>query len=466
IASYLYPDPETKARLTGARNTNVAPVWLRRPQVHVLLTTYDRVFAHELAHVFSRSFGLPVLKASLAVGLVEGFAVALEPPDGLPTPHEQVAVAMQSGFRADQGLDSTLAGVLVSRLSPLGFWTGRGAVSYTMMGSFVRYLLDAYGAERLKRVYATAHFEEVYGKPVRVLAQEWQAYVQGLPFIDRSAGELVARRFSIPSLFEKRCPHYVPVYLRFYRRGRQALAAGDTAQARRLIETSLQQQPVFDRTLAAWASLRLAAGASAEVIARLDTLSPERMTPSLAVRLGDAWALEGRVEEAQSRFDTALMRLPGYAHEQRALILLRKSLAGHSAILRIITSGWPDEEQAGRLVAFRDSIPAAGVAEALLWGRAGHHEYALDRLIGTPPVDGAQESEMQRNTLHRQRLVWLARQYYGAGRPDSAAFYAEEAARRARDMGDLNGAAFLRDFVVKMHWVRQEGRYSDSSSGP
>src|SRR5690606_14600175 len=43
IASYLYPDPETKARLTGARYTNVAPVWLARPQVHVLAGAYDDV---------------------------------------------------------------------------------------------------------------------------------------------------------------------------------------------------------------------------------------------------------------------------------------------------------------------------------------------------------------------------------------------------------------------------------------
>ena len=41
IASYLYPNVVTKARLTGARTTNVAPVWLRRPQVHVLLTAYE-----------------------------------------------------------------------------------------------------------------------------------------------------------------------------------------------------------------------------------------------------------------------------------------------------------------------------------------------------------------------------------------------------------------------------------------
>ena len=151
IASYLYPDADTKARLTGARTTNVAPTWLARPQVHVLAPAYAQVFPHELAHVFSRSFGLPLIRASWSIGLVEGLAVALEPPRGLPTPHEQVAARAMLQLR--EGASPGLAADLAGRLSPVGFWTGRGAVSYTMLGSFVRYLLDAYGAARLRSVY-------------------------------------------------------------------------------------------------------------------------------------------------------------------------------------------------------------------------------------------------------------------------------------------------------------------------
>src|SRR5690606_20126435 len=82
IATYLYPDAETKAALTGARQTSVAPVWLPRPQMHLLLARFDASFGHELVHVFSREFGLPLLRASPAVGLVEGLAVALAPPGG------------------------------------------------------------------------------------------------------------------------------------------------------------------------------------------------------------------------------------------------------------------------------------------------------------------------------------------------------------------------------------------------
>lgn len=162
VASYLYPDAATKARLTGARATSVAPVWLPQPQMHMLLDRYATSFGHELAHVFSRQFGLPVIHASWAVGLVEGLAVALEPPDGRPTPREQVSAAWTGSADATDALAEQVA----ARLHPLGFWTGRGAVSYTTMGSFVRFLLDRYGAERLRAVYARANFEAVYGRPL------------------------------------------------------------------------------------------------------------------------------------------------------------------------------------------------------------------------------------------------------------------------------------------------------------
>ena len=453
IASYLYPDEATKARLTGARLTNVAPVWLRRPQVHVLLPVYDRVFAHELAHVFSRAFGLPVLKASLSVGLVEGLAVALEPPDGRPTPHEQVAAAALQRLAAGREDAPTLADDLAARLTPMGFWTGRGAVSYTTMGSFARYLLDAYGPTRLKRVYARANFEAVYGKPLGVLAQEWQRYVLAQTVVDRAAGDYVSVRFSIPSLFERPCPHYVPPFLRAYRQGAVALAAQDSTGALGRFETSLRHQPAFGPSLAAWAQLKLADNAADDVAARLDTLDSDLWTPALAVRLGDAYAVLGQPALARARYDAALERLPIYAREQIALIVMRKSLADDQKILHILTSGFSLEERARRLAAYEAASPVAGMLEAMLWATAGRFEQAAERLRTTPVADEAEPLPGRQNVLRWQRLVWLAAWHHQAGDPATAAAYAREAARSFHQAGAFNAAARMTDFEAKMEWV-------------
>ncbi|PSQ83514.1 MAG: hypothetical protein BRD40_01945 [Bacteroidetes bacterium QS_1_65_9] len=258
IASYLYPDEETKARLTGARETSVAPVWLDRPQVHLLQSAYAESFGHELVHTFSREFGLPVLNASRSVGLVEGLAVAFEPPHGRPAPADQVSASLFLGENDDEGKPSGLAEGVAARLSPLSFWTGRAAVGYTTMGAFVRFLAQRYGTDKLRAVYAQANFEDVYGTSARALADEWETALLKRRTVARAAGALAERRFSRPSLFEAACPHHVPPFVRAYRAGRSALAAGDTSAARSRFRRALRRKPAFEAARVSAARLLLA----------------------------------------------------------------------------------------------------------------------------------------------------------------------------------------------------------------
>ena len=452
ITSYLYPDPDTKARLTGARYTNVAPVWLRRPQTHVLLDFYTEVFPHELAHVFSREFGLPVLHASVAVGLVEGFAVAMEPPDGLPTPHEQVSVVAAERRMAGAGAAS-LADDLAARFSPFGFWTGRGAVSYTTMGSFVRYLLDAYGPDRFKQAYATATFEAVYGKPVEALASEWVAFVEALPHVDRSAGTLTRRRFSRLSIFEKPCPHHVPRYRRAYQRGDRALAAEDTARALAFFEEALRLQPRYEPALAAWARLTLAAGEAEVVVARLDTVVQVAQIPSLVVPLGDAYGVLGQPAEAKALYDSVLVRLPTYASETTALLVMRKSLASHPGLLRTLTAGGDAAVQARMLEAQADTLPTARMMAALRWAEAGAFERAASLLQNTTLPLAYDASTAKQGMLHRQRLVWLAQAEARAGDYAAALATIQQVIPLFQQAGDFNAAARWQAFARKMVWL-------------
>ncbi|MEL7170048.1 MAG: hypothetical protein AAGN64_11935, partial [Bacteroidota bacterium] len=184
IQSFVYPDPDTKARLTGARTTSVAPVWLGKPQVHLLEDRIASSLTHELAHAFSREFG-GILNASWSIGLVEGLAVAVEPPDGLPDPTAQVAAALRiAASDSDVGLGSgaeELARAIVQTQSLAGFWGGRAAVSYTTMGAFVGWLLDSYGAAPVRAVYPSLDYEGVFGVPLGTLALRWARHIEAQP---------------------------------------------------------------------------------------------------------------------------------------------------------------------------------------------------------------------------------------------------------------------------------------------
>jgi hypothetical protein len=466
IASYLYPSEDVKARLTGARETSVSPVWLERPQVHLLRSAYGRSFGHELVHVFSRTFGMPVLNASPAVGLVEGLAVAFEPPQGRPPPADQVAAAALMAANDRLGGASLAEGV-AARFSPFGFWVGRGAVSYTTMGAFVRFLARRYGPRKLRAVYAWANFEEVYGKSARALAEEWEQALGSRRSVALSAGPLAATRFSQPSLFEEECPHYVPPHVRAYRRGREALDGDDTTAARAAFREALAEKPAFEAARVRLARLRLEGkgGKQARTPRRraMRALRLLRAAPdsnahgrSFHTAWADAQAMRGRPAAARQRYDRALAQLLPYRHAARARLLLRRALAGRPRLIAAVASAGASQEKTRRLRrrANEDGTlpPAAAVLRAALLAEEKQYRPAARVLAAVPPVD-VLPSESARGEVRRQRLAWRAQWTYRAGRPGRAARLGRRVADAYRAFGDRDEAARWKAFAAKMQWV-------------
>jgi hypothetical protein len=433
IQSYIYPNPDVKGRLTGARTTSVTPVWLSTPQMHLL---YDRVsgsLGHELAHVVSRPYGLPGLNASWAPGLIEGWAVALEPPSPAPAPDDLVRTAATTDTTAT--LTAT-ARAVAGRLSPWGFWTGRGAVSYATMGSFVKFLLDRYGPEKLKRVYAWGHFEAVYGRPLRSLAAEWAAHLRRAPVVARDAHGVVARQFTKPSLFETECPHYVPPARQHLQDARRAARRRDSTQMVAHLRRALTIQPQFAAAHEALAQVRLAQGQSGAVRRQLDTLAAATRTVGLRVALADARALDGKVQAARALYAKAHAKTPSYAHGLRARLMLRDAVAARPSVLRVLVSGDSASIQARRLGAIGDGEPAVRAWRAVRWMDAKRYGSALSGWRRAERAVRPQRPRGWRRAWALQRIAWGARAALRAGSTDVARRWAERAARQARLLGD------------------------------
>ena len=459
IQSFIYPDAETKDWLTGSRNTSVAPVWLREPQMHILIDVFDRVFPHELGHVFSREFGLPVIHASLSVGLVEGLAVSLEPADGRPSPHEQVltAVALSTPPGGALAFEQTIG--LADRLSPLGFWTGRGAVSYTTMGSFVQFLAEKYGYERVMDAYAGSNFESVFGKSIDELVAEWETRLSAIPQIDRSTHAYVTRRFSVPSLFEKRCPHHLPAYERNFRNGISALVKEDTLGALNFLEMSIAEAPAFEDAINAWAAIKISQHEEAPVISRIrsifvDPAEKQRAssTAGIWVQLGDALALAGQPVDAMAAFDSALVRLPLYAHQQRGLVLLRIALAGEAEVQYIIRSPQSALEKVKALDTLQIDNPDIQLLQAVLLTVKEAHEPAL---IYLKKFQGNTETGEVKPDIEHLVSILSIHLNYRTGELQTAMEEARALARQFSAHGALNSANQYTDFADKMSYIVQ-----------
>ncbi len=195
VQSYIYTSSEQKKRLVGARGTSVED-----PLGHGFHINYEDfphpVMKHELAHVLTADWH-PILKVSLKIGMHEGIAVAADWDEGKLTAHQW--------SRAMQQLEIA---PMMSQIMGLGFWGQSSSQSYTLAGSFVRFLIEKYGVEKARRVFPTGNFKKVYSKSLAELEREWRGFLETVPLTEADLA-IAAHRFNRPSVFQKPCAHEI-----------------------------------------------------------------------------------------------------------------------------------------------------------------------------------------------------------------------------------------------------------------
>lgn len=290
IAVYLYPDSDQKHRYIGTANTNIAKPWLR--EIHLTTATFTGSFRHELVHIIAGEFGLPLLRASLRMGLNEGLAVSTDWDEGMFTPHQYAAAIAREG-----GLDeaSTL-------FTMTGFASRSSTFAYLVTGSFIRYLTDRFGIDRVRDVFGSGNFVTVFGEPLDVLMGEWKAFLRTVDATEIPAMTVEAL-FSTPSIFYKTCPRTVAEQ---NRNAAAALRERRFEDAERLFAESF-------RNASAATSLRgmyhamIASGRAPNVIVHYDSLTKGsllRTNPAILLVLGDAYTISGERNNAAAVYGT------------------------------------------------------------------------------------------------------------------------------------------------------------------
>ncbi len=208
LGSYYFSDRDQKARWMGARDVEMAKPWRR--EIYLDHRSFPHgSLRHEIAHAVASEFGDPWFGVAMhriygipfaSPGLIEGLAVAIDWPGGYDrlTPHEAVRALVTMGKRPS-----------IAQLLSLQFFTFSSATGYTTAGSFLRFLLDTYGAERLRALYRSGgEFYASYGKPLSVLEAEW---LQMIAKIQLPPGVVDAsrERFRGTSVFDRPCPHAI-----------------------------------------------------------------------------------------------------------------------------------------------------------------------------------------------------------------------------------------------------------------
>ena len=208
ITVYRFSSAQAKKDLVGAGATLFAKPWRR--EIYVQAERFPAShLRHELAHVFAAGFGDSVFGVSLAwrfwgplpvphlgTGLIEGVAEAADfgDPEGRATLHQQARAMIALGQAPS-----------LARVMGAGFSAESGARAYVLAGSFCRFLLDRFGADKLRAVYRSAgDFLSVYGFSLAELEQSWLAFLQTQPLDARDEAR-AKERFRRPAIFHKVC---------------------------------------------------------------------------------------------------------------------------------------------------------------------------------------------------------------------------------------------------------------------
>lgn len=201
----LFANTAQKGRLMGAANTFIAKPW--RNEVYLQQGAYPHpVLRHELAHVVAGRFGQGPFKIAGAFGgwlpdpgRIEGFAEAAAPREDSDFSITEWAAAMAQAELLPP----------LEQVFELSFLGKNASTAYTAAGAFVVWLKSQYGPRVLTAWYGGAKLETLTrGKTLRVLEAEFRKELAQVEISSRLKVAAQAR-FSLPSIFGRRCPHAV-----------------------------------------------------------------------------------------------------------------------------------------------------------------------------------------------------------------------------------------------------------------
>jgi len=210
LTSFYFANRDQKGRLHGSRDVEMAKPW--RGEIYLDHRGFPQPsLRHEIAHAIAAEFGDPwfgvasrrlfgVLPVLAVPGLIEGLAVAVDWPGDYdrPNPHELVRVI--------QKLDKLPS---LDTLFSLQFFSVSPAQGYTTAGSFLKFLLDAHGAAKLRELYRTGgDFERAYGVPRSTLEQQWRDMLSTIP-LPEGVVEAQKEHFRRTSVFARPCAHAI-----------------------------------------------------------------------------------------------------------------------------------------------------------------------------------------------------------------------------------------------------------------
>lgn len=298
VTVWWYRSTDEKQRLVGAASTQFAKPWRREVHVNSLGFPHP-VIKHELVHALAAPWGAPPFGVASSwfgfmphVGVVEGFAVAADNPIDELTLHQWCAAMKRKDLLPD----------VAQLMTPQGFYGTAHTRAYTTAGSFLRWLAEVHGKDKLRTLYRDGDFEHAFGQPLPQLAKDYEVFLDTLK-LDTEAVNQAFGRFRRGSLFDRPCAREV---------ARLSSDAGDLLYADPL--------------------------KAMQLLERCRSIQPEE--PSHALALAQLSRKLGRRDDARALLETELTRLQNDPTAWADAALARADLAMEDGQLDVAEALW------------------------------------------------------------------------------------------------------------------------------
>ena len=414
VISYIYRSEAQKARLMGARGTQIARPWAREIHIDGLYVPH-RLLKHELAHIFagakaSGPFKVPAVAGIFVnIGVIEGIAVAAD--------WRVTELTVHGWAKAMHGLG--LMPDLRESLSVLGFWSISSSRAYTAAGSFLRYLVDTYGIDKFWTLYRSNSFERAYERSLSELVDEWENFLSKLP-LPKDDLLIAEHRFKRPGIFQKVCAR---VSANIAQRGYARLRSGDIDGAQPDIEKIYSFAPSNPRPLIALAEAYSRAERFDEAVAVIDkaleapSATLKGKTQVVEARANLAWR-QGRREAAKNDYLVVLKRhlsTPSDRLQQaRMIALTRTSTAPTQPLLAgVLLGDVPANQNLARLAeaSTRGTDPLIDYLYARALENVGAYPEGVVAAAKAAATGVGEDPLRTEVDLTHGRLLWWAGRY-------------------------------------------------------
>ena len=197
INSYIFKSSQQKKILFGSGNADVAKPWQR--SVYVSMDSWENSLKHEIAHCVAGKFGWGIFKvaADFNPALIEGVAEACDGFYDELDIHFLASIAYRGNYIID-----------IPRLfSGFSFFGNVSGLSYIYSGSFIKFLVEKYGIDNVKRYYKTNDFEKSFNVEIYKVEKEYVKFLNNFTGSDWIAS--ANYYFGRQSLIQKVCARYI-----------------------------------------------------------------------------------------------------------------------------------------------------------------------------------------------------------------------------------------------------------------